>query len=1159
MAAFTEGGIKYTVQGFSKAFSDLGKLDKAQSGLGASAATLGKSVTGLATGAFSAVAKGVGIATKAIGAFGASIVEEGAAYTKEMSNVVALTEATDEEFKQLSDTAETLGATTKFTATEAAEGMSFLAMAGFEVVDIVEALPGVLDLASAANMDLGRAADITSNILSGFGESTDQTGHLVDVLAKTAASANTDVEQLGQAMKFVAPVAGSLGFSVDETAAALGVLGDAGIQAGNAGRGLRGVLSKLASPTDAAKAAMDGLGVAAFNTDGTMKSLPEIIGEFNDATADMTEQQKAAALGAIFSRGEISPMLVLMGKGKDDIAAFGNELENSAGFAAQVAAKQLDNLSGDVTLFQSALSGVKITIFKALEPLLRNVVKAGTALITEFGGPLTNILNNKVVPAIQGVISFATKLFSMFEGGVKFGAKNVIINLLDTLGFEPSQISEVLTFFDSVIDTVTTSFDKITSAFQKFGARGATISILGLFGFSPDQISKVLTFFDSVIKTVTTSFSKITGAFLRFGARGAAVSVLGLLGFEPDQIAQVMLFFDNVKQAVIQAVTTILGLFGVAAQGATNFSWVDTISNALTFLNNNFELLKGIIFGIGAAFAAASIIATVAGIVAAINPLTLIIVAVGAAVGALWVAWQNNWGNIQAITLTVWEIIKAVFDQVKAVVIDTVIPQLQQAFDNVTLALNSMGLNWSDVWNAASTVLSIVATVIGGLIVGLVGVIAAWVASTATFIATVTGHWQGFVDGTTMMFEGFKQFFSGFWELVQGIFTLNTQMISDGFTDMTSGISDILAGWSEATTTLFTALFDGVSESLSTFIETIVGFFQGLYDTLVGNSIIPDLINGIIEWFGNLSAPITEIIQSLIDIAQSLFSSIIDFFTSGTTAELDFSQLIEDLTVTLPESVQALTELVLEAFTIMTDIVTIYTEFLVQSLAVQAISKLIQSHQKFATSATGLWEDVISVANSYNDLLITIGTSSIPTMGTAFNTAKGVIELASKSINTAIGSIKTKLEQDVPGITSEFDKIKTAIENVGTAIDGAGGLLSKIGSINTKLGEISTTPVSDLETSFNNVKTKIGEVIGKVQELINKINAIPSIPDGPASDSQPNSITNSSGPLALASSPSSAPQSNTTSISIGPNYVSSDIGMAQFEQRVRRAVNPALG
>ena len=361
----------------------------------------------LASGGIGLAVAGINKMAQGMAAFGASVVEEGAAYTKEMSNVAALTNATGAEFDELSAKAEHLGSVTKFTSTEAAEGMSFLAMAGFEVNEIVGAMPGVLNLASAANMDLGRAADVTSNILTGMNLEVEDTDHLVNVLAKTASSANTNVEQLGQAMKFVAPVAGALGMSVEDTSAALAAMGDSALQSGVAGRNLRGIISKLSGPTGAAKDAMESLGVEIFNTDGTMKRLPQIVGDFNNALTGMTDKQRQAALGTIFSREELAPFLILMNKGQDELEDFSDELANSSddfdgmGTAAGIAAKQLDNLSGDTTLFQSALSGVKIGIFKALEPLLRSVVQAGTGLITKFGKPLTDIINNSVIPSIQ--------------------------------------------------------------------------------------------------------------------------------------------------------------------------------------------------------------------------------------------------------------------------------------------------------------------------------------------------------------------------------------------------------------------------------------------------------------------------------------------------------------------------------------------------------------------------------------------------------------------------------------------------------------------------------------------------------------------------------------------------------------------------------------
>jgi TP901 family phage tail tape measure protein len=325
----------------------------------------------------------LGAVTRAIFAFGKAAVQEGREFTAALSNVgaVARLDKLSDEFAALEEQARGLGATTKFTATEAAEGMGFLAMAGFEAAEIIGALPGALNLAAASNLDLAKSADIVSNVLSGFNLTAESTDRFVDTLTKTFTTSNTSLVQLGQAMKFAAPAAASLGLDVADTAAAIGTLGDAGIQGSLAGSSLRGVLLQLASPSAKAQATMDELGISIFDAQGNMLELPAIVGNVNQALRGLTQEQQTAALKTLVGTRQFSAFQVLLNKGEGDLRNYGNELRDSVGTASGIAAKQLDNLEGDLTLFNSALSGLRLDTFDAMEGGLRAVTQAGTDMI----------------------------------------------------------------------------------------------------------------------------------------------------------------------------------------------------------------------------------------------------------------------------------------------------------------------------------------------------------------------------------------------------------------------------------------------------------------------------------------------------------------------------------------------------------------------------------------------------------------------------------------------------------------------------------------------------------------------------------------------------------------------------------------------------------
>lgn len=325
-----------------------------------------------------------GAAVAGLVAFGKAAIQEGRAFTQAMSNVAAVSGAVGGDFAKLEAQAKQLGATTKFTGVEAAEGMSFLAMAGFETNEILSAMPGTLNLAAAANLGLGQSADIVSNILTGFGASAESTDQFVDVLTNTFTTSNTSLTQLGQAMKNVAPVAANLGLSVEETAAALGKMGDAGIQGGAAGTQLKNALLNLAAPSKQQAALMKELGIEIFDTNGQMKSLPEVVGAVNQGISGLGEQQQIAAVKTLAGKRAIAGFQVLLNQGQGALESYTQSLTKS-GTAAEVARTQLDNLEGDITLLQSAFSGFKIAAFELMEPTLR----AASQALTVFVGELT--------------------------------------------------------------------------------------------------------------------------------------------------------------------------------------------------------------------------------------------------------------------------------------------------------------------------------------------------------------------------------------------------------------------------------------------------------------------------------------------------------------------------------------------------------------------------------------------------------------------------------------------------------------------------------------------------------------------------------------------------------------------------------------------------
>jgi TP901 family phage tail tape measure protein len=330
----------------------------------------------------STFAKTALVAAAALAAFAVKeAVVEFSNFEKAMSSVRAITQATGDEFEQLNELAKELGKTTVFTAEEAAQGMKFLGMAGFETTEIIKALPAVMDLAAASAIDLATAADIASNILTGFGLDAGETEKVVDVLAKTVTSSNTDIIQMGEAMKFLAPTAAALKISIEESSAVIGILGDAGLQGSIATRALSTSLARLADPSKKAAEAMKESGLEAFNSSGEFVGFSGVVEQLERGMKSMTDEQKLANISMIFGKDAMKQWSIIVGAGSEELKGFTKELKEAQGTAKTMAEIQLDNLSGKFTLLKSALSGVAIEIGGTFAPALGIIVDAMTNLV----------------------------------------------------------------------------------------------------------------------------------------------------------------------------------------------------------------------------------------------------------------------------------------------------------------------------------------------------------------------------------------------------------------------------------------------------------------------------------------------------------------------------------------------------------------------------------------------------------------------------------------------------------------------------------------------------------------------------------------------------------------------------------------------------------
>lgn len=337
-----------------------------------------------------AAAAAVGATATALGGVAVAAVKVGSGFEAEMSRVQAISGATGKELEELRTQAIQLGADTAFSSSEAAEGMENLAAAGFEVDEIMDAMPGLLDMAAASGEDLANSSDIAASALRGFGLDAKDAGHVADVLAENANRTNSSVAETGEAMKYIAPLARAAGISLEETAAAIGIMANAGIQGSQAGTTLRGALSRLSKPTADMQQAMDELGIAFYDSEGRMLSLSDQVGMLGSAMEGMTDEQKNNYLVTLYGQEALSGMLALINEGADSLSGLTAAYEQCDGSAQAAAATMQDNLKGAVEELSGSAESLGIVFYDSVAGNLKKAAQAATDSVNN----ITDAFNN---------------------------------------------------------------------------------------------------------------------------------------------------------------------------------------------------------------------------------------------------------------------------------------------------------------------------------------------------------------------------------------------------------------------------------------------------------------------------------------------------------------------------------------------------------------------------------------------------------------------------------------------------------------------------------------------------------------------------------------------------------------------------------------------
>lgn len=363
------------------------------------------------TAAFSAIKKAATVAATAVGAVATASFVAGSNFEEQMSTVQAISMSSVQDMELLSKKAKELGRTTKFSATEVGQGYEYMAMAGWKTEDMLAGIEGILNLAAASGEDLGLVSDIVTDAMTAFGLGAEEVNRFADVLAAASNSSNTDVAMMGETFKYVAPVAGSFGYTIEDVAVAIGLMANSGIKAEMAGTALRSLLKRLVAPTKQAQEAIDTLGISLTDRTGEMKPFAEIVKDLREAFSGLSETETGRLASMLAGSTGMSGLLAILNASESDFNNLTQAIENSTGAAEKMSQIRLDNLKGDITILKSAAEGFGIEFYENLSAPIRGIVQDATNSIDE----MTESFSKKFPTARREVKQFASSMWEMAD------------------------------------------------------------------------------------------------------------------------------------------------------------------------------------------------------------------------------------------------------------------------------------------------------------------------------------------------------------------------------------------------------------------------------------------------------------------------------------------------------------------------------------------------------------------------------------------------------------------------------------------------------------------------------------------------------------------------------------------------------------------------
>ena len=781
------------------------------------------------------VGKKVSVASAAVTAMGGAAVKTAADFESSMSQVQATMGITKDSMSTLdgqsvntmdalSDLAKEMGAKTAFSASECAEALNYLALAGYDTQEMADTLPTVLNLAAAGGLDLASASDMVTDAMSALGMKTSDANKMVDQMAKTASSTNTSVGQLGEGILTIGATAKTVKGGTAELNTALGILANNGIKGAEGGTHLRNVILSLQNPTDGAAKTMEKLGVQTYDSEGNMRSLNDILGDLNKSMDGMTSAEKANIIATIFNKTDLASVNALLANTGDTWTDLQIAIENSGGAAQQMADTQLDNLKGQLTILKSAVEGFAISIGDALMPMIKNIVAKiqsfvdwlnnldeGTRqVIVKIGlfvaalGPFLVILGtviSKVGVAMQAFSKLGLKLTSLMSnaGGVS--------GIMGKVGAAIGGISAPVVAVVAVIAVLAAAFVHLWRINEDF--RNSIIAIW-------ERIKSV---FSGFAQGITDRLNALGFDFQNFKE---VVSALwnGLCNFLAPIFEGVFTQIANILETVLGVITGILDVFIGIFTGNWSQAWEGVkgiFGSVWDFIKNTFTNYM-------------NVIQNVANVV----------------LGWFGTSWNEVWTGIKDFFINLWTGITTFFTNLWEGIKNTVQTAImfiaalfEAAFDIITLPFRFIWENckgvviavWDAIKSKVTTVINAVSTVISTVMNAIKTVFTTVWNAIKTVVTTVVNAIKTVV---TTVFNAIKNTATTVWNAIKTAVTTPINAIKTTVSTVFNSVKSTITSIFNGIKSTATSVWNGIKSAITTPIEAAKNKVKGVVDAIKG-------------------------------------------------------------------------------------------------------------------------------------------------------------------------------------------------------------------------------------------------------------------------------------------------------------------------------------